>query len=150
MRTAPRQKRNPAPVLTFSHFLQPAEAGGLASGTDAYYAFAYGNIHFVCLDSSDSLQWVGSPMQTWLEDDLAATSAYWIIAYWHHAPIVEVHKIPTTLRIVEAGCETCATMCCQFLRQHIVDSVLAGHSHSYEWSFPLCGYYGLSNTLKAA
>ncbi len=27
------------------------EAGGLASGTEAYYSFDYGNIQFVCLDS---------------------------------------------------------------------------------------------------
>ena len=26
-----------------------AEAGGLASGTEAYYSFDYGNVHFICL-----------------------------------------------------------------------------------------------------
>jgi hypothetical protein len=31
-----------------------AQAGGLMSGTEAYYSFDYGNIHFVCLDSHDS------------------------------------------------------------------------------------------------
>ena len=31
-----------------------AEAGGLASGTEAYYSFDYGNIHFVVLDSYQS------------------------------------------------------------------------------------------------
>jgi hypothetical protein len=30
------------------------QAGGLASGTEAYYAFDYGNIHFVRLDSQGS------------------------------------------------------------------------------------------------
>ena len=30
------------------------EAGGVASGTEAYYSFDYGNIHFVVLDSHDT------------------------------------------------------------------------------------------------
>jgi len=30
------------------------EAGGLPSGTEAYYSFDYGNIHFVALDSQDT------------------------------------------------------------------------------------------------
>src|SRR5216117_1053841 len=30
-----------------------AEAGGVASGTEAYYSFDYGNMHFVVLDSFD-------------------------------------------------------------------------------------------------
>ncbi|MDF5729812.1 MAG: metallophosphoesterase family protein [Rhizonema sp. PD38] len=32
-----------------------AEAGGVASGTAAYYSFDYGNIHFICLDSYGSV-----------------------------------------------------------------------------------------------
>ena len=31
-----------------------AEAGGVASGTEAYYSFDYGNIHFVCLESYET------------------------------------------------------------------------------------------------
>src|SRR5262245_28398479 len=31
-----------------------AEAGGTASGTEAFYSFDYGRIHFVCLDSYES------------------------------------------------------------------------------------------------
>ena len=29
------------------------EAGGVASGTEAYYSFDYANVHFVCLESSE-------------------------------------------------------------------------------------------------
>ncbi|MGH9719346.1 MAG: fibronectin type III domain-containing protein, partial [Bryobacteraceae bacterium] len=35
------------------------EAGGLASGTEAYYSFDYGNVHFICLDSYDTSRSVG-------------------------------------------------------------------------------------------
>ena len=31
-----------------------AEAGGVASGTEAYYSYDYGNVHFVALDSHDT------------------------------------------------------------------------------------------------
>ena len=48
------------------------EAGGLASGTEAYYSYDYGNIHFIVLDSVESDMSVGSPMLTWLESDLQA------------------------------------------------------------------------------
>ena len=53
------------------------------SGTEAYYSFDYGNIHFVILDSSDSPRTAGSPMLLWLAADLATTTQDWIIAFWH-------------------------------------------------------------------
>ena len=47
---------DPAPSPNLPYFLnfsfpQNGEAGGLASGTENYYSFDYGNIHFVCLDA---------------------------------------------------------------------------------------------------
>jgi hypothetical protein len=30
------------------------QAGGLMSGTEAYYSFDYGNVHYVCLNSQDT------------------------------------------------------------------------------------------------
>ncbi len=65
-------------IFTLPRF---AEAGGLASGTEAYYSFDYANIHFICLDSYDSDLALNGPMLTWLQNDLAATTQNWIIAY---------------------------------------------------------------------
>src|ERR1041385_1180768 len=62
------------------------EAGGVASGTEKYYSFDYGNIRFICLDSMSSARTNGSPMLTWLEADLAAYTNQWLIAFWHHPP----------------------------------------------------------------
>ena len=63
-----------------------AEAGGLASGTEAYYSFDFANIHFVCLDSHDTDNSPNGAMMTWLENDLAATTRTWIIAScWRRA-----------------------------------------------------------------
>ena len=48
------------------------EAGGVASGTEAYYSFDYGNMHFICLDSKETDRSADGAMMTWLEADLAA------------------------------------------------------------------------------
>src|SRR5438093_995319 len=63
-----------------------AEAGGIVSGTEAYYSFDYGNIHFIVLDSFGSDRSPRGPMLSWLQPDLALTTQDWIIAYWHHPP----------------------------------------------------------------
>jgi hypothetical protein len=62
------------------------QAGGLPSGTENYYSFNHGNIHFVCLDSEQSAKFPGSPMLQWLEADLEANTNDWLIAYWHSPP----------------------------------------------------------------
>jgi len=51
-----------------------AEAGGVASGTEAYYSFDYANIHFICLNSYDIPKDPGDPMLIWLESDLQSTN----------------------------------------------------------------------------
>ena len=49
-----------------------AEVGGVASGTEAYYSFEYGNIHFVVMDSYETNRSSSGAMLTWLDNDLAA------------------------------------------------------------------------------
>src|SRR5690606_20738697 len=49
------------------------EAGGLASGTEAYYSFDHGNVHFVCLDSHDLDRRPTAAMARWLKADLEKT-----------------------------------------------------------------------------
>lgn len=120
-----------------------AEAGGVASGTEAYYAYDWANIHFICLDSEGSNRQPGGAMLTWLANDLAANTRPWVVAYWHHPPyskgshdsdsegsLVDMRRY--ALPVLEAGG---------------VDLVLGGHSHSYERSFLLDGHYGVSTTL---
>jgi hypothetical protein len=62
------------------------QAGGNSSGTEAWYSFDHGDIHFVCLDSEGSPRTPGSAMLTWLAADLAASTKTWTIAFWHHPP----------------------------------------------------------------
>ena len=113
------------------------EAGGVASGTEAYYSFDFANIHFICLDSHDLDRKPGGAMARWLRADLDKANAEWLIAFWHHPPYTkgshdsDKEKDLTEMRqyimpIVEAGG---------------VDLVLTGHSHTYERSMLIDGAY---------
>ncbi|MDX2166918.1 MAG: metallophosphoesterase [Deltaproteobacteria bacterium] len=122
-----------------------AQAGGVASGTEAYYSFDVANLHVVCLDSYDTNRAANGAMLTWLAADLAATQAEWVIAFWHHPPYSKgshdsdsetelLQMRQNALPVLEAGG---------------VDLVLSGHSHAYERSVLLDGHYGLSTTLTS-
>lgn len=120
-----------------------AEAGGLASGTEAYYSFNWANIHFICLDSHDLDRKPGGPMAKWLKADLEKAKADWLIAFWHHPPYTKgSHDSDKEKDMAE-------------MRQHImpilesggVDLVLAGHSHIYERSMLIDGAYGSTNSV---
>lgn len=119
-----------------------AKAGGLPSGTEAYYSFDYGNIHFVSLDSFGSPRSPTGAMMTWLAADLAATRQDWIIAYWHHPPYSRDHDSDREPQLVEMR-----ESALPILEQHGVDLVLTGHSHSYERSFLIRGHFGPSSTF---
>jgi len=121
-----------------------AESGGVASGTEAYYSFDYGNIHFISLDSHDTNRSANGAMARWLKDDLAANTQEWIIAYWHHPPYSKgSHDSDTDNRLSQMRSNFLP-----ILESHGVDLVLAGHSHSYERSILMDGHYGTSDSFK--
>src|SRR6188472_4310919 len=62
------------PYFNLFTFPKNGEAGGVPSGTEKYYSFDYGRIHFIALDSMTSSRAPGSPMLTWLQSDLASTT----------------------------------------------------------------------------
>jgi hypothetical protein len=126
-------------------FTQPqnGECGGVASGTERYYAFDYGNIHFVCLDAMTSDRSVDGPMCTWLQEDLEATTNDWVIAFWHHPPYTHgSHNSDFEIELVQMR-ENVVPI----LESFGVDLVLCGHSHCYERSFLIDGHYGVSSTF---
>jgi hypothetical protein len=133
-----------------------AESGGVASGTEHYYSFNYGNIHFIALDSMTANRAVDNPntpsvnedgpMAAWLRDDLQSNTARWTICFFHHPAYTKgSHNSDTETQLIQ-------------MRQNFlpileaggVDLTLAGHSHIYERSFLLDGHYGLSTTLTPA
>ncbi|HXJ57595.1 MAG TPA: metallophosphoesterase family protein [Verrucomicrobiae bacterium] len=107
-----------------------AEAGGVPTGTEAYYSFDYGRIHFICLDSYDLDRKPSGPMASWLRLDLERTRADWVIAFFHHPPYTKgTHDSDQEKQLID-------------MRMHImpilesggVDIVLTAHSHIYERS----------------
>jgi hypothetical protein len=113
------------------------EAGGVPTGTEAFYSFEYGNIHFICLDSHDLDRKPTGLMARWLKLDMERAKADWLIAYFHHPPYTKgTHDSDREKQLIE-------------MRQHImpilesggVDLVLTGHSHIYERSMLIDGAY---------
>ena len=116
------------------------EAGGLASGTEAYYSFDYSNIHFVVLDSVESSKAHSGAMLTWLENDLAVTTQPWIIAYWDHPPCSKgSHDSETEIALCKMRENVLP-----ILEDASVDLVLNGDCGSYERSFLMEGHSGSS------
>lgn len=133
-------------------FTLPAsgECGGEPSGTEAWYSFDWGPVHFVCLDSEGSSRTLASPMLQWLRADLAATTQPWVIGFWHHPPYTKgSHDSDDP---VDSGgrMRDMRTNVLPVLDSLGVDLVLTGHSHSYERSSLIAGHYGTSATLTAA
>jgi hypothetical protein len=127
-------------------FTLPAagEAGGLESGTEAYYSFDHANIHFICLDSTESSRSPTGAMLTWLGQDVASTQQDWVIAFWHHPPYSKgSHDSDTEGQLIQMRQNALP-----ILEAAGVDLVLSGHSHSYERSFLLDGHYGASTTFS--
>ena len=122
------------------------EAGGVPSGTEAYYSFDYGNIHFVCLESYETDRSSSGAMMTWLLADLQANDKEWIIAFWHHPPYTKgSHNSDTEGNLIDMRQNALP-----ILEQYGVDLALSGHSHSYERSYLVDGHYGVSSTFTEA
>ena len=134
------------PYYDIFTFPRNAEAGGLASGTEAYYSFDYGNIHFVCLDSYGTDRSAGGAMMSWLENDLSVNNKKWLIAFWHHPAYSKgSHDSDSEDELVEMRQNALP-----ILEKYGVDLVFSGHSHSYERSFLLDSHYGTSDTLNSS
>jgi len=133
----------------YDFFTMPtaAEAGGVASGSEAYYSFDYGNIHFICLDSEGTDRSPGGAMMTWLKSDLGASTKDWNIAFWHHPPYTKGSHDSDNDGDSGGRMRDMRQNALPILDTLGVDLVFTGHSHSYERSVLLKGHYGKSPTL---
>lgn len=142
-------------VPYFSIFSLPTagESGGVPSGTESYYSFNYGNIHFIMLnsmghDGGTLLRDSTSQQALWLKKDLEANAGThkWIIACLHHPPYTNgTHNSDGETELVGLRQEITP-----ILERYGVDAVLAGHSHVYERSFLIQGHTGASKSFKAS
>ena len=127
-------------------FPTAGECGGVPSGTERYYSWNYGQIHFIALDSMTASRASDGPMAQWLTADLEANLQPWVIAFWHHPPYTKgSHNSDFEGDLVQIRGSLLP-----ILESHGVDLVLCGHSHAYERSFLINGHYGLSGTFNSS
>lgn len=123
------------------------QAGGVMSGTEAYYSFDYANVHFVCLDSHGSDRSTNGLMMRWVKADLAANTQPWTVAYWHHPPHSKGSHDTDKEKDGDIRCRQMRENFGPILEAGGVDVVLCGHSHGYERSWFIDGLYGGSTNL---
>ncbi len=141
-------------VAYYQNFSMPVagESGGVPSNTKAYYSFDIGNIHFLSLDSygqeENSLRLYDtlSPQVKWVKKDLEANkNKGWVVAYWHHPPYtMGTHDSDKETELVKIRENFVA-----ILERYGVDLIVCGHSHNYERSKLMKGYYGIEADFKA-
>ena len=131
-------------------FPTQGQAGGVMSGTEAYYSFDYANIHFIALDSHDSDRSANGAMMQWLKADLAATQRDWIIAFFHHPTYTKGTHDSDKDSDSQGRMNDMRAIFLPVMENAGVDLVLTGHSHVYERSWLIDGHYGKSDTFNAA
>ncbi|MBU1642480.1 metallophosphoesterase family protein [bacterium] len=125
------------------------EAGGVASGSEKYYAFDNGNVHFVMLDSQTEDRGADSDMAKWLQKDLAANKKLWTIVVFHHPPYSKGSHDSDSYYDSRGRMVQMRENFLPILEEYDVDLVLSGHSHGYERSLLSHQQYGYSDSFDA-
>ncbi|MDY7229867.1 metallophosphoesterase family protein [Hyalangium rubrum] len=105
-------------------------------GTERYYSFDWGNVHFVALDSNclrgsaSADRCIASEQLAWLKQDLAASRAQWKVVYLHH-PLWSTGEYGSYMPLRQ--------QLAPVLESGGVDLVFAGHEHDYERTRPMLG-----------
>lgn len=95
------------------------------SGTEFYYSFDKGPVHFAVLDTFWSSYTTGSAQNNWLKNDLAASTKPWKIVYGHDGPYISEDG-------ASHGSSSMRTHLVPVFQQYGVDLYLHGHYHHYE------------------
>ncbi|MEO6404232.1 MAG: metallophosphoesterase family protein [Ferruginibacter sp.] len=142
----------------YNSFSNPTagEAGGSPSGTEAYYSFNVGDVHFVSLDSygmeNSNTTKIYDTLGTqcvWLKNDLGNNTKKWVVVYFHHPPYTKTsHNSDSEQDLIDMR-----ENFIRIMERYGVDLVLNGHAHGYERSYLLKNFYkapGGSTALYSA
>lgn len=149
--SATRQDDHAMPYYTIFDVPSNGGSGGVASNTEAFYSYNYGNVHFLALDSYGEeanlrlYDTMGAQVQ-WIKKDLEANKLPWVIAYWHHPPYTMASHnsdSETELALIRSNF-------IKLLERYGVDMVMCGHSHGYERSRLMKGHYGNEASFSAS
>ncbi|WP_447951439.1 metallophosphoesterase [Chryseobacterium koreense] len=134
----------------FKIFSLPArgEAGGVPSGNSSYYSMDVGHVHLISLDSygiekdGKMVFDPGSAQYEWLKQDLQALENHrgFIIVYTHFPPFSKGEHDSDSDSIMSGIRENLLPL----LERYGVDLLIGGHSHVYERSPMMKGFYGKS------
>ncbi|UPT65554.1 MAG: metallophosphoesterase [Sphingobacteriales bacterium JAD_PAG50586_3] len=151
------------PYFDFVDVFKNGECGGVASGTELYYSYDYGNAHFLSINSelgsvfNASHDWIGaspffsfssSPFTQWLQADLAATDKQWKIVYFHQPPHTDGSH--DSDQFWEVNMKAMREVISPILESYGVDLVLCGHSHVYERSYLINDFFGSMGDFNAS
>jgi hypothetical protein len=143
------------PYLDIFTLPSRGEAGGIASGTEQYYSFDYGNLHIVSLDSQLSMRNPSqrATMRNWLINDLNSNQQDWTIVIFHHPPYTkgshDSDKVASLKFSIDQPIITVREEFTPLFENYGVDMVYSGHSHSYERSYYLNGHRGDASSFDA-
>jgi hypothetical protein len=141
-------KKDKGPYYNMIDAPKNGEAGGLASGTETFYAFDYGNLHFLSLNSEPLpySQMIDPAMKNWIIADLQATDRKFKIAYWHQPPYSKgSHDSDDGWEIIMKAMRE---KYLPVLEANGIDLVLCGHSHVFERSYLIQKHYGNSTVFN--
>lgn len=138
------QDSHSVPYYSIFDIPKLGEAGGVASNKEEFYSYDIGNVHFLALDaygeeSNARLYDTLGAQVMWIKNDLAANafSGKWIIAYWHHPPYTKgSHDSDTETELISMR-----ENFIRILERYGVDMIINGHSHDYERSKLMKGYF---------
>ncbi|HZN41812.1 MAG TPA: metallophosphoesterase [Planctomycetota bacterium] len=119
------QTQNGQPFLD-AFYLPPAN-----SGSERWYSFDHGRVHFIGLDSTNT----SSSQTAWLHADLAsarANDAEWIFVSLHHAPYTSGYH---------GRSQWVYQNWCPIFEEFEVDVVFTGHDHHYERTAVMRDYH---------
>lgn len=135
------------PYYQIYNFPTAGEGGGLASGTESYFSWDYGNVHFISINAEEEdLDSSTSSMWTWCKNDLQQNTMDWIIVIVHQGPYTHGSHNSDS----EAEHVNFRENFLPLLERYGVDLTMSGHSHSYERSGFIKGHYGTSATYSTA